>query len=132
MRGFGALAQVMERTAIPFLLKFDVPLAKCIGADMLEFTAPEIGEDISDRKSLKSAAKIVGKPTLKKQLGEGSPRRTRFSKQRRIIPTKSTSNSVGCEEIFLQTFLVDHVKQKFLVPTFCDSVWNSWRESPNC
>ena len=44
--GFGALAQVIERTAIPFLRKYVVQAAKRIGADMLEFAAPEIGEDI--------------------------------------------------------------------------------------
>ena len=41
------------------------------------------------------------------------------------------NNSVGHEETFLQTFLVDHVKH-FSVPTFCGSVWKSWRESPEC
>ena len=85
-RGFGALAQVIGRTAIPFLRKYAVPAAKRIGADMLEFDAPEIGEVFSGRKSFKSAATSVGKKTLKKQLGEGK-------RQRRIIPTKSTKQS---------------------------------------
>ena len=98
-RGFGALAQVIGRTAIPFLRKYIVPAAKRVGADLLEFAAPEIGEVISGRKSFKSAAKSVGKQTLRKQLGEGSRRRelaygrTAGSKQRRIIPTKSTKQS---------------------------------------
>ena len=82
-RGFGALAQVIGRTAIPFLLKYVVPAVKRIGADMLEFAAPEIGEVFRGRKSFKTVAKSVGKKTLKKQLGEGK-------KQRKIIPTKST------------------------------------------
>ena len=60
-RGFGALAQVIGRTAIPFLRKYVVPAAKRIGADMLESAAPEIGEVFSGRKSFKSAAKSVGK-----------------------------------------------------------------------
>ena len=85
-RGFGALAQVIGRTAIPFLRKYIVPAAKRIGADMLEFAAPEIGEVISGRKSFKTAAKSVGKQTLKKQLGSGS-------KHKRIIPTKSTKQT---------------------------------------
>ena len=84
-RGFGALAQVIGRTAIPFLRKYVIPAAKRIGADMLGFAAPEIGEIISGRKSFKSAAKSVRKQTLKKQLGSG--------KQRKIIPTKSTKQS---------------------------------------
>ena len=92
-RGFGALAQVIGRTAIPFLCKYVVPAAKRIGSDMLEFAAPEIGEVISGRKSLNSAAKSVGKQTLRKQLGEGSRRRTAGSKQKRIIPKNSTKQS---------------------------------------
>ena len=71
-RGFGSLAQVIGRTAIPFLRKYIVPAAKPIGADMLEFAASEIGEVISSRISFKSAAESVGKQTLKKQLGSGS------------------------------------------------------------
>ena len=85
-RGLGALAQVIERTAFPFLLKYVVPAAKRIGADMLEFAAPEIGEVISGRKSFKTAAKSVGKQTLKKQLSSAS-------KQRRKITAKSTKQS---------------------------------------
>ena len=85
-RGFGALAHVIERTAIPFLRNYIVPAAKRIGAYMLEFAAPEIGEVISGRKSFKKAAKSVGKQTLKKQLGSGSG-------QRKIIPIKFTKQS---------------------------------------
>ena len=93
-RGFGALAQVIGRTAIPFLRKYVVPVAKRIGADMLEFAAQEIGEVFSGRKSFKSAAKSVGNKTLKKQLDEGErSRRRTANKQRRIIPTKSTKQS---------------------------------------
>ena len=40
------------------------------------------------------------------------------------------NHPVGREETFLQTFLVDHVKQQVSVPIFCNSVWKSWRESP--
>ena len=90
-RGFGAFAQVIGRTAIPILRKYIVPAAKRVGADLLELAAPEIREVISGRKSFKSAAKSVGKQTLKKQLGEGS--RSGGSKQKRIIPTKSTEQS---------------------------------------
>ena len=96
-RGFGALAQVIGRTTIQFLRKYVVPVAKNICADMLEFAAPEIGGVISGRKSFKSAAMSVEKQTLEKQLDERSCRRKgtvgvrqRGSKQRRIIPTKST------------------------------------------
>ena len=124
-RGFGALAQVIGRTAIPFLRKHVVPAAKPIGTDMFEFSVPEIAEFVSGRKNFKTAAKSVGKKTLKKQMGGGS-------KHRRIIPTKSPKQSSWSRRDILQTFLVDHVKQRLSVPTFCGSVWKSWRESPNC
>ena len=81
---------------------------------MLEFAAPEIGEVISVRKGFKSAAKSVGNQTLKKQLGKGNSRRTGGSKQRReeeSIQQNLPNNPVDFEETFLQTFLVDHVKQ---------------------
>ena len=79
--GFGALAQVIGRTAIPFLRKYVVPAAKRIGADMLEFAAPEIGESFSSRKSFKTAAKSVGKKTLKKTIGGREPQGFRERKR---------------------------------------------------
>ena len=88
-RGFGALAQVIGRTAIPFLLKYIVPAAKRVGADLLEFVVPEIAEVVSGRKNFKTAAKSVGKQNLKKQLDEGNRKRTGS----KIIPTKSTKKS---------------------------------------
>ena len=53
---------------------------------MLPFAALAIGEVISGMKSFKTAAKSVGRQTLKKQMGSGS-------KQRRILPTKSAKQS---------------------------------------
>ena len=85
-RGFGALAQVIGRTAFPFLRKYIVLASKRIGADMLEFAAPDIGEVIGGRQSFKTAGKFVGKQTLKKQFGEGSRKKTAS----RVIPTNST------------------------------------------
>ena len=92
-RGSGALAQVIGRTAIPFLRKFVVPAAKRLGADLLEFAVPEIAEVVSGRKKFKTAAKSVETQTLRKQLGEGSHRQIRGHKQKKMIPTKSTKQS---------------------------------------
>ena len=36
-RGFGSLAQIIVRTALPFWRKYTVPAAKREGADLLEF-----------------------------------------------------------------------------------------------
>ena len=84
-RGFGSLAQVIGRTAIPFLRKCIVPAAKRVGADLLEFAVPNIAEVVSGRKNLRTAAKSVGRQTLRKQLGSGSRKRSAS----RVIPTKS-------------------------------------------
>ena len=98
-RGFGALAQVIGRTAIPFLRKYIAPAAKRVGVDLLEFAVPEIAEVVSGRKNIKSAAKSVGRQTLRRQLGEGQGSRSRTGSRRtggsrkrtasRVIPTKS-------------------------------------------
>ena len=82
-QGLGALAQ--GRTAIPFMRKYIVPAAKGLGADLLEFAAPEIAEVFSSRKKFKTASESVGRQTLIKQLGSGSRKRT----SGRVIPTKS-------------------------------------------
>ena len=49
-RGFGALAQVIEKTAIPFLRKYTVPAAKRVGADLFEFAVPEVADVASGKK----------------------------------------------------------------------------------
>ena len=91
-RGFGALSQVIGRAANPFLRKYIVPVAKRVGADLLEIAVPKIAEVVSGRMNFNTAAKIVGRETLRKQLGEWSRRRTGSSRKRnssRVIPTKS-------------------------------------------
>ena len=73
-RGFGALAQVIGRTAISFLRKYIVPAAKRVSADFFEFAVPEIAEVVCGRKSFKTVAKSVGRQTLRKHLGGGNRR----------------------------------------------------------
>ena len=84
-RGSGAPAQVIGRTAFPFLKKYIVPAAKRVGADLLEFAVPEVADIVSGKKNVKTAAKSVGRQTLRKQLGGG--------KQKRSIPVKSLKRS---------------------------------------
>ena len=64
-RRFGALGQVIGRTATPFLRKLIIPAAKRVGADLLEFAVPEIAEVVSGRKIFKTPAKSVGRQTKK-------------------------------------------------------------------
>ena len=85
MRGFGALAQIIGRTTIPILRNYIAPAAKRVGGELLEFAAPESAQVVSGRKNFKTAAKSVGRQTLKKQLVSGSGKKTAS----RVIPTKS-------------------------------------------
>ena len=84
-RGFGLLAQVIGRTAVPFLRKYIVPAENRVGADLLEVVVPETAEVVSGRNNIKTAAKSVGTQTLRKQLGSGSRKRSAS----RVIPTQS-------------------------------------------
>ena len=102
--GLGALAQGIGRTAIPFLRNYIVPAAKGVGAYSLEFAVPEIAEVVSGRKNFKTAAKSVGRPTLRKQLGSGSRKRTTS----RVIPTISakTNQSVAKRHFYKHFSLI--------------------------
>ena len=84
-RGSGALAQVVGRTATPFMRKYIVPVAKRVGADLLEFAVPEVADVVSGKKNFKTASKSVGRQTLRKQHGGG--------KQKKSIPVKSLKRS---------------------------------------
>ena len=120
---FVALAQVFGRTAIPFLRKYIVPAGKRLGDDLLEFAAPDIAEVVSGKKNFKTAAKSVGRQTLRKQLGSGSRKTT----TNRIIPTKSAEQiSRSRRNIFTNIFHYSY--RVFSVPTFCGRFWNSGRE----
>ena len=95
-QGFGTLAQVIGRTAIPRLRKYIVPAAKRVGADLLEFVVPENSEVVSARKNFKKAAKSVGRQTLRKQLGSGSRKRkgaVGVRQANRFIPSKSAKQT---------------------------------------
>ena len=70
---------------MPFLRKYIVPAAKRVGADLLEFAVPEVADVVSGKKNIKTAAKSVGRQTLRKQLGGG--------KQMRNIPVKKLKRS---------------------------------------
>ena len=124
-RGFGVLAQTNGRTAIPFFSRNVVAAAKRISADMLEFDAKEIGEVISG-KNLSSRLQRLWESKLRKNSWVAVVNREESFQQNLL------NNPFVREETFLQTILVDLVKQQSSVPTFCGSVWKPWRESPNC
>ena len=68
VRGFGALAQVIGRTAIPFLRKYIVPAAKRVGADLSESAVPEIAEAVSG-KEFQDGCKECGKANSEETIG---------------------------------------------------------------
>ena len=64
-RRFGALAQVFGRPALPFLRKYVVSAAKRVGANLLEFAAPEVGEV----ENLSIGCQECGKTNSEKTIG---------------------------------------------------------------
>ena len=108
-RVFGSFAQVIGRTAIPFLGKNIVPAEKPVGDDLLDFAESENAGVVSSKKTFKIAAVCVGRQTLRKQLGNGSRKKTasrntltksgkKTSRSRRGIFTNISHQS--CRAIF--------------------------------
>ena len=94
---YGALTQVIGRTAILFLEKYFVQAARHIGADMLGFAVLEIADVVSGKQNFQAAAKNVGRQALRKQLGGGSRKRSAC----KVIPPKSKKrNSRSRRDIF--------------------------------
>ena len=92
-RSFGAPARVIGRTAILLLRKYIVPAAERVGDDLLEIAVPEAADVVSGKKSFKTAAKSVGRQTLRKQLGSG--------KQKGSFPVKNLKRSSWSREEML-------------------------------
>ena len=90
-RGFVAVAQVIRKTAIPFLRNYIFPTAKRVGADFLEFITPGKVEVVSGGKKFRKAAKNVGEQSLIKQLGSRSP-------NQKVVRNVRQANRVGPEK----------------------------------
>ena len=60
-RGFGALAQTLGRTAIPFIKKYTNPAAKRIGADWRSCQWTQKTQNICKRCWNKNSSKTVGR-----------------------------------------------------------------------
>ena len=88
-RGFGALAQVFGRTAIPSLRTYIVAAAKRVGADLLEVAAPEFAEVVKGGNKFKQAAKNASRHTVRKPFGTG--RRKKGAS--RVISTNSAKQT---------------------------------------
>ena len=116
-RGFGALAQTIGRTAIPFLRRYVVPAEKRVGADLLDIAAPETG-----KKKFKSVAADVGKKTLRKRLGGGKVRKRRIIRR---IPPKTSRRRRTRRDIFskLKLILDQQTIATFVMVTLRTLAW---------
>ena len=103
---------------------FIVPPAKRVGADLLQFAAPEIAEIFSGRKNFRTAAEC-GKRDFEKQLGSG--RRKRRSS--RGFPTNSEKQTSRARRDTF-TFFGINCLELFSDPTVCGCYWKSCREFP--
>ena len=79
--GFGVLVKVYGRNVTQFLRNYVVPAAKGVGDDLLEYAALEVAKGLSGNKNLKSAAKNVGRQTLRKQLGRVGKQKEAFQRK---------------------------------------------------
>ena len=102
--GFAAFAQVFGRTAIPFFRKHIVPAAKRVGVDLLEFVVPEVADIVSGKENFKTAAKSVGRQTLRTQLGGRS--------KGEAFQSKIRSEALGHAEIFLLILQINNDRSK--------------------
>ena len=91
--GFGALAQVIGRTTIPFLRKYIVPAAKRVGADLLELAVPEVGDVVRGKKNFKTAAECAGRQTLRKHNRGGKQKM--HSSQKNEAKQSAFSNNIA-------------------------------------
>ena len=68
-----------------------------MGADLLELAEPDIADVVTGGNNFKTTARIVGKQTLRKQLGSGSRKKSAS----RVIATKSAKQaSLTTKDLF--------------------------------
>ena len=77
------------RTATLYLRKYLVSAAKRVAADLLDFAVSESADVVSGSKNFKTAAKSVGRQSLKKQVGNGSRKKSAS----RVGPPKSSEQT---------------------------------------
>ena len=99
-RGFGAVAQIIGRTELPFCRKHILPAAKRVGANLLQFGVPEIAEVVGGRKMSRQLHRVWEDRLLQNNwvLVAGNGVRAESFQQ------NLQNKSVGRGEIFLQTF----------------------------
>ena len=116
-RGFIALAQVIGRTAIPFLRKYIVPAAKGVGADLLEFAVPGTCSCASNVWNLQRLFVVERISRQLQRVWEERLWENSWAKgaagngeQAESFQQNLKNKSVGRGETFLQIVLVNHVE----------------------
>ena len=108
-RGFRALAQGIGKTAILFLRNDIVPAAKRVCADLLKLAVPEVADVVSGKENFKTAAKSVGRQTLRKKLGGGRQKRSSPVKNLKLSSRRSSRKHA---ETILLTLQIDNDRSK--------------------
>ena len=85
VKGDVVLEKSLKGPLLLFREKNVVPAAKRWLADLLDFAVPEVVDVASGKKMFKTAAKSVGRQTLRSQPGGGRPKRS--------IPVKNLKRS---------------------------------------
>ena len=99
---FGTLAQVIGRSPTPILCKYVVPATKRVVMEFLEMAVPEVAAVDSGRNFFSTAAKCVGRQTLRNHLESDSRIRTA---SRVILPKSAKGTSRPWRDIFTKISL---------------------------
>ena len=103
-RGFGALAKVLGRTAIPSFRTYIVAAAKRVGADLLEIAAPEFADVVKGANKFELAAKNAARQTVRKPVGIG--RRKKKCKESHFNKLCKTNQSVAKRQFYKHFSLI--------------------------
>ena len=127
----------MASSAIRFSPECTVPVAKRVGADLLEFAAPESSDFVSVGNFFKTAAKSLGRQNLREQLSSCSRKREgafsgkelAYGKQAgKVVATKSAKQtSRSRRDIFSNIFLT--MSTSFRYQIFVAVSWKLGRNS---
>ena len=125
-RGFGALAQAIGKSAIPFCVNISSQLQNAWVLICWNLLCQKLQRLLVVERISRQLLRV-----WEDKLWENSwVVVARKGLQAESFQKNLQNKSVGREETFLQTFLINHF-EFFSVPTFCGSFWKSWREGPN-
>ena len=125
-QAFGAIAQVIRRSAIPFSRKFSSQLQNAWVLTCWNLLCQKLQMLLSVEKKTRRLQKVWEDKLWENNWVVVAEKEVETQSYQEIRQNKP----VGREDTFLQTFLINPVEY-FSVPTFCGSFSKSWRESPS-